>query len=54
MRTESQPRPGIAVCICESNGRVSLYDPGAWMREQWRKQREAERTRKKEGDRENS
>ena len=32
MQNKINERPGEVVCICEKNGNISLWDPGAWVR----------------------
>nr|DAP32608.1 MAG TPA: hydrogenase formation family protein [Caudoviricetes sp.] len=31
------PRPGCPVCVCEKNGKITLYDPSAWRRAEYRR-----------------
>lgn len=31
------PRPGYPVCVCEKNGRITLHDPSAWRRAEYRR-----------------
>lgn len=31
-KTKVNERIGEVVCICEKNGNISMFDPGAWRR----------------------
>ena len=31
-RRRANARPGVVVCVCEKDGKISTYDPGAWRR----------------------
>ena len=55
MKNGINKRPGEVVCICEKNGNISLWDPGAWRRTMLLHYRKAEEGRYEEekGDKEN-
>lgn len=34
---KANPRPGCPVCVCEKNGKITLHDPSAWRRAEYRR-----------------
>ena len=50
MQNEINERPGEVVCICEKNGNVSLWDPGAWRRTMTIHYRQADKRENEEDD----
>lgn len=45
-------RPGEVVCICEKNGNISLFEPGAWRRTMLLHYRKADERKEEENDHE--
>lgn len=50
MKNRINERPGVVVCICEKNGNISLWDPGAWYRTMTIRREKANQKEKKEHD----
>ena len=49
-RARINSRPGEVVCICEKNGNVSLWDPGAWRRTEAIKHKKAKQKEDEKDD----
>lgn len=50
MKNKINERPGEVVCICEKNGNMSVWDPGAWRRTMTLHYRKADKPDREEKD----
>lgn len=50
MQNKINKRPGEVVCICEKDGNIILWDPGAWRRTMTIHYRKADKRENEEND----